>query len=206
MAAQIRHMVKILALQQMRERLRSLNNSKSKKNTTMKNTTKRYTTNRYTKTILAFIASTILCSCTKEEKKEESKTTPTPPKTEKTYWTINGRKLSPTQIKQDDHSITCSLYEGTNLYAQWYINFDKPIWSGSYTIGGLSEQKQAYLFAEIVSPKVDSVYDSRAYETKTVEVSYTADAKLKIEVPEIWLTNRLIAGDSCLFTGVFEEQ
>jgi CHAT domain-containing protein len=201
-------MVKILALQQMRERLRSLKKYllKPSENQKLKKTTMKNTTNRYTKTILAFIASTLLFSCTKEEKKEESKTTPTPPKTEKTYWTINGRKLSPTQIKQDDHSITCSLYEGTNLYAQWYINFDKPIWSGSYTIGGLSEQKQAYLFAEIVSPKVDSVYDSRAYETKTVEVSYTADAKLKIEVPEIWLTNRLIAGDSCLFTGVFEEQ
>jgi hypothetical protein len=41
----------------------------------MKNTTKRHTTNRYTKTILAFIASTLLFSCSK---KEEEIKTPSP--------------------------------------------------------------------------------------------------------------------------------
>lgn len=158
---------------------------------------------QHIKTLLVCMTATLLFSCSKKD--EEKPVTP-PIEKKKTYWTINGRKLMPTKLERKDKSILFSVYQADTVYAEWYLSFEKSISEGSYLIGGLSDRKQVYLFAEIRSANVDSVYDSRDYETENVKVSYTADDKAIIEVPEIWLINRNKPNDSCKFSGIFIEE
>lgn len=157
---------------------------------------------QHTKTLMACTAIAVLFSCTKKE--EDKKVTPDPEVT--THWFFNGRKMTPTKIETGSNFFRGSIYNKDTLKVMVGVGFSGYAYEGTYRIGGLSDRKDVNLFFEVVSPNVDSVYDSREYETASIKVSYNKDDKRVIEIPEIWLKNRIVAGDSCRFSGVLIEE
>lgn len=157
---------------------------------------------RHFKTMLACMATTLLFSCSKKD--EDKKVSPDPEMT--TYWLFNGRKMTPTKIETDSKSFTGSIYSKDTLKVMVGVSFSSNAYEGTYRIGGLSDRKDVNLFFEVVSSNVDSVYDSRDYETASIKVSYNKNDKRVIEIPEIWLKNRTVTGDSCRFSGVLIEE
>lgn len=147
------------------------------------------------------MAVSMILSCSKKE--DDKPVTPSP-EPQKSYWILNGNKITPTDVISfsDKKGFSFKTNNGGKLYAACTIYFtDSLLKGGEYMIGQLaSPTKEAQILAYIEPAGTDSVFHSRYIETAKLKVAMTADKKTIIEIPEIWVKNPHTK-DSCKLSG-----